>query len=143
MAVINNPIIINIIPLILKEERYNLFIIVDKLLEGNFILKAKALEVEQSAYYQYKKKYLFCWDDVPGSGNKRLRKFLRNIGWIEKAKIDKIDEGKTIRVSNSIKGNIKSILLKLNDDKTKVNLEIVGGRTDEFVVKMEDWTAPN
>jgi hypothetical protein len=137
MVVINNPIIINIIPLISKEERYNLFITVDGLLEGNFKEKAKALEVEQSAYYQYKKQYLFCWDDVPGSDNKSVKNFLKKIDWVKRAKIDKINDDKTIRVSKSIKGNVNSILLTLNDDETKVNMEIVGGRTDEFVVKME------
>ncbi len=66
-----------IVPFITKEERYNLFVIVDGLLEGNYIEKAKALGVKQSAYYQYEKKEsLFCWDNIPGSDNQKLKDFL-------------------------------------------------------------------
>ena len=46
----------------------------------------------------------------------------------------KIDDGKTIIVSN--KEN--SLSLKLNDEKTKVNLKIDDGRVDEFTVKKEN-----
>lgn len=34
----------------------------------------------------YKKKYLFSWDDVPGSGEEKLRQNLKKhfrIGWVE------------------------------------------------------------
>lgn len=119
----------NIIPIIDKEERYNLFITVDKLLQGNYIEKAKALQVKQSAYYQYKKKFLFCWDDK----NIKLKKFLRNVNWVKTAKIDRLDD-KTIQ----IKKNLKFISLKLNDEKTKVNMTIDGIRTDEFFVRQEN-----
>lgn len=58
MVAIDNPIINNIIPFISKEERYNLFTILDKLMDGNYQEKAKALEIKQSAFYQYKKREL-------------------------------------------------------------------------------------
>lgn len=131
-----NPILNNIIPYISKEERYILFITVDKLLEGNYKAKAKALEVKQSAYYQYKKKKLFCWNDIPGSGNKYLKQFLKNIHWVKTAKIDKPDEN-IIRISKSIKGNVNFIVLRLNDEKT-VTIDFGNGKIEEFVVEGED-----
>ena len=51
-------IINNIVPFIPEKERYELFDILDKLLEGNYQDKAKALDIKQSAYYQYKDKKL-------------------------------------------------------------------------------------
>ncbi|KAB2948343.1 MAG: cell surface protein [Candidatus Methanoperedens nitroreducens] len=66
---------------------------------------------------------------------------LRNIshidspaGWAKTAKIEKIDGGKTILVSTEI----NSLSLKLNDEKTKVNLTINDNRTDEFIVRMNN-----
>ncbi len=138
MPPIDNPILSNIIPYISKEERSDLFNIVDKQLQGNYIEKAKALEVKQSAYYQYQKKCLFCWDDVPGSGNKGLKKFLKNIDWVKKARIDKVDDDKTIKVSKSIKGSTNFILLTINDEKSKVNVKFSDSKTEELVVKKED-----
>lgn len=132
----DNPILNNIIPYISKEERYNLFITVDELLEGNYKAKAKALEVKQSAYYQYKKKMLFCWNDIPGSGNKKLKKCLKNIEWVKTAKIEKPDE-KVIRISKNIKGNIIYIILTIHDEKT-VKIDFGNGKTEEFVVETED-----
>jgi hypothetical protein len=57
-----------------------------------------------------------------------------SIKWVKAAKINKNDDGKTIRVTNGM--NFFS--LTLNDEKTNVNLEIDDGRTDEFIVKTEN-----
>jgi len=81
-------------------------------------------------------RYLFRWNDIPGIDNDRLIDFLKQnygISWVRLAKIEKIDDGKTIRIS--VEKNY--ILLCLNIEKTKVNLTIDDGRANEFIVKME------
>ena len=81
--------------------------------------------------------YLFSWDDIPGNDTGRLITILKNvyrIEWAKTAKIEKIDGGKTILVSTEI----NSLSLKLNDEKTKVNLTINDNRTDEFIVRMNN-----
>lgn len=81
--------------------------------------------------------YLFGWDEIPGNDNGRLIEFLAQdfgIDWVKTATIEKTDENNTIKVS--IEG--KFLLLKLNDEKTEVNLIIDDGRTDEFKTKMEN-----
>ncbi len=81
--------------------------------------------------------YLFSWDNVPGNDNGRLVEFLnQNFGieWVKTAKIRKIDGGRTIKVSTEK----NFILMSLNDEKTKINLEIDDGRTDKFIAKMEN-----
>jgi hypothetical protein len=80
------------------------------------------------------KKYLFSWDEIPGNDDKRIIEFLKDelkIEWVNTEDIGKIDDGKTIIISN----NGKSLSLKLNDEKTKVNLKIDNGRAYEFAVK--------
>ncbi len=84
----------------------------------------------------FKNLYLFSWDEIPENDSGRLTDFLKqhyNINWVKTAKIEKIDDGKTIRLSSE--NNYLS--LKLNNEKTEANMEIDDGRTDEFVVKME------
>ena len=91
--------------------------------------------------------YLFGWDEIPGNNGERFIEFLKDelkIEWAKIENISKIDDGKTIIVSNKE----KSLSLKLNDEKTKVNLKIDDGRVDEFTVKTENdklniynWTA--
>jgi hypothetical protein len=71
---------------------------------------------------------LFSWDAIPGNDNVRLIEFLIHkfgIDWVKTAKIEKIDNDKTIRVSTE-----KNFLsLSLNDAKTEVNLKIDDGKT--------------
>ncbi len=84
-----------------------------------------------------KKTNLFCWDKIPGKDDARFIKFLKqnfDIDWVENAKIEKIDKRKTIRVSDEK----NCILLRLNDKKNKVTLEISDGRTDEYIVRIEN-----
>ncbi len=87
--------------------------------------------------YWYRMEYLFSWDKVPGNDSKRLIEFLKqkfDISWVETARIEKIDDGKTIRVSTE-----KNYLsLTLNDEQTELNLKIDDGRTTELMVKTEN-----
>jgi len=81
-------------------------------------------------------KYLFNWDEISERHNGKLMEFLKenyNLDWVDSAKIEKIDDGRTIRISTEI----KFLSLKLNDEKTMVNLIIDDGRTDEFIAKTE------
>jgi hypothetical protein len=81
--------------------------------------------------------YWFNWERTPGNDNERLIKLLKQnfgIDWVKIAKIEKIDNGKTI----SITTDNNSLTLKLNDQKTKVNLEIDDGRTEELTVQKEN-----
>lgn len=85
--------------------------------------------------------YLFCWDEIDkiqGNDNKELIEFLKqkyDVYWVEIAKIKKIDDGKTIKASTEKEKKI--LTLKLNDEKTKVDLKIDDGKTDEFIAKTE------
>jgi len=84
-----------------------------------------------------KTKYAFSWDKIPGNEDGRFKEFFKNkfnIDWVNKAKIEKIDNGKTIKIST--KKNCLSI--KLNDIKTEAVLEIDDGRTDKFLAKTEN-----
>ena len=84
-----------------------------------------------------KKEYLFSWEIIPGNGNGRLLEILMqnfSIEWVKAAKINKNDDGKTIRLTNGT----NFLSLTLNNEKTNVNLEIDDGRTDEFIVKTEN-----
>ena len=83
------------------------------------------------------KEYLFSWDEISGNDDKRIIKFLKDeleIEWAKTENISKIDDGKTIIVSNKE----KSLSLKLNDEKTKVELKIDDGRVYEFTVETEN-----
>jgi hypothetical protein len=82
----------------------------------------------------HEKEYLFCWDGIPGNDSGRLIDFLKQnygIDWVKTAKIEKIDDGKTIRVS--VEKNYLS--LSLNNEKTKAILTIDDVRADEFIAK--------
>jgi len=101
----------------------------------NPLLSEEDYKIQTSSFNKLKKqKYLFSWNKIPKNLNGKLIVFLRQkfgIDWVISAKIEKIDNGMTIRVSNET----NYFLFKLNSEQTKVNLEIDDGRTDEFVVK--------
>ena len=81
--------------------------------------------------------YLFNWDEIPGNDNVRLKDILNrhfSIEWVKTAKIEKIDRCRVIKVSNGS----NSLLLSLNDDKTKVNLKIDDCGPYEFIAKTEN-----
>jgi len=95
----------------------------------------KYLKIDKSTTYEAV--YLFNWDEIPGKDNERLIEFLKqnfSIDWVKAGKIEKINDGKTIKVSNE-KNNLS---LRFNDEKTKVNLTIDDGRTDEFIAETEN-----
>ncbi len=80
--------------------------------------------------------HLFSWDEVPGKDNERLMYFLWREHDIHETRnkiIEKIDNN-TIKV---IDGG-KTVLLRLNDEKTKLTLKIDDGRTAELVARMEN-----
>ncbi len=86
---------------------------------------------------KYFTKDLFSWDEILSNDNRRFIEFLNHnfgIDWAKKAKIEKFDDGNTIRLSNG-----KNFLsLKLNEEKDNVSIKIDDGRLDEFIVKTEN-----
>ncbi len=81
------------------------------------------------------RQYLFSWNEIPGNDTGTLIKFLKDdcgIPWVKDAKIEKIDNGNIISISN--KKNL--LLLTLNDDKNEAILTI--NTKDEFIVKKEN-----
>ncbi len=82
-----------------------------------------------------KSKILFRWDKIPGEDDEKFIEYLRKyfkIDWVQK--IEKIDNDKAIRVSTEK----SSLLLELNNEKTKAILTIGDGRTTELTVKSEN-----
>ena len=83
--------------------------------------------------------YLFRWDEVPGNDNEIFIRYIKEnffIDWIKTAKIEKVDDGMGIKVSDEE----KYLLLRLNNKKTKVKLKIHDGRTRELLAKTENGT---
>ncbi len=85
------------------------------------------------------KLYLFIWNwnDVHGTDNERLVFHLINDlkkDWVKDANIEKIDSGKTIKVT---KDN-NSLELKLNEKEDKVILTTNTGETYEYFAKKEN-----
>lgn len=83
------------------------------------------------------KSYLFCWDEIPGSDNDKLKQFLMrsfNLRWIQSANIEKKDDGKTISISDEK----HSISLKRNDEKMKVDLIFSDDKVNELIMKKEN-----
>ena len=84
-----------------------------------------------------KSPYSFSWDKIPGNDNRKLIKFLKAkfcINWAVAENIEKIDDGKTIKLTDGH----NFVLLKLNNKKTAVKLEINDGRTDKIIAKREN-----
>lgn len=83
--------------------------------------------------------YLFNWNEIPGIDEDKLIKLLERdfgINWAQSDDITKPDD-RTLVVSD---GN-RTISLMLNDEKTKATrayLKIDDGRTDEFIVRIEN-----
>jgi pheromone shutdown-related protein TraB len=82
-----------------------------------------------------KDEYLFNWNEIPGKDSGRVIEFLKkkhNAEWLDNANVEKIDDGKTIRVS----AGSKQVFLKMNEKGT-VKLSIDNGKTFEFIVEEE------
>lgn len=81
------------------------------------------------------KKYLFCWTEITKKDSTKFAKFLRNFGInSDTAKIEKINNGRTIQISSE-KNHLS---FSLNNERTKATLKIDDSRTYEFIVKMEN-----
>ncbi len=79
--------------------------------------------------------YWFSWDEIPGNANLELIDYLKyENDWVTSARIEKIDNGRIIKVSFEN----HYLLLSLNNEKTKVNLKIDDVQTDEFIAKTEN-----
>ena len=132
---LNNKILnkLNQVKLTLKFEN------VDKDLQNNLRFGYQIIRFGTWNLIKNEPKYLFSWDEVPGNDNIRLLEFLKqnfNIDWVEIAKVEKFEDGRTIKIS----AENDSLSLRLNNEKTEVNLKIEDGRTDKFIVKTENGT---
>lgn len=81
--------------------------------------------------------YLFSWDNIPGNDNLRLIEFLNRyfgIKWVDTAKIEKIDEDKTIKIFSES----NFVLLKLDQGKTNVDLQMNDSKIDSYIAKIEN-----
>ncbi len=100
-------------------------------------LLSKEEAVSTIVQHALRERYVFKWDEIPGNDRDRFIEFLIenfDVGWVRTAKIEKIDDGNTINVST---GN-NNLSLRLSNEKIKATLTIDDGRTDEFVVKIEN-----
>ncbi|MFZ3382990.1 MAG: ATP-binding protein [Candidatus Methanoperedens sp.] len=82
-------------------------------------------------------RHLFGWDEIPGNDSENLIDFVKKelgLDWVMDAKIEKIDNYRTIIISS----DKNSLLLKLNDDKTKINLMTEDVNTEIWTAKMEN-----
>ena len=82
-------------------------------------------------------KYLFSWDNVPGTDSERLLKYLmtaHDLGGAKAAEIYKSDDDKTITIITD--ENSAEILI--DGDKEKATLKISDGRVHDLKVKNED-----
>ena len=83
----------------------------------------------------FEPKYLFTWDDVPGSDSGRLLLYLNDeygIGWAEDAEISKSDDGRTISIVN---GENSATITLDEMDSEEAELKIVGGKSVNMEVK--------
>jgi hypothetical protein len=83
----------------------------------------------------------FIWDDIQGNNaeDERLKEFLTqnyNIDWVRRAPITKTKDNTTISANTAYTKH--NISLSLNINKTRVNLKIGDGRTDELMVMMDE-----
>jgi predicted amidophosphoribosyltransferase len=84
-----------------------------------------------------KGKKMFSWDKIPGMDNVIFIDFLTQrfgIDWAKDAKIEKINNDKTIKLSTET----NFLSLKLNEKETEVILEIGDVLTDKFKAKWEN-----
>ncbi len=105
--------------------------------KGHEKLPEKESNDEKPVFVTADKLYPFnpIWNEIPGADGERLIEFLKpkykNIDWDTKTKIEKIEKGKTIRISTEK----KSILLKLTPKETQLKIEIDGVMIGKWKVK--------
>jgi len=82
--------------------------------------------------------FLFSWDEVPGEHEGRLEEFLSKVFGIPTVvNIEKANNGMTIKVNEEVHG-LSPLSLKLNSEKTEVELEINNRKTAKFCAKSEN-----
>ncbi|MCW7073978.1 MAG: DUF3344 domain-containing protein, partial [Methanophagales archaeon] len=81
-------------------------------------------------------RYLFCWDNVPGSENESLLRFLteEEVDWAENATINKTDDNRTIQIY----AENNSANLTLDVQNETATLEIGGDIILSLIVKEEN-----
>lgn len=82
-------------------------------------------------------KFVFGWDKISEKDNDRLMEYLTkefDIELVKTAKFERIDNGKTLKVPTP--NNV--LLLKLNDKKTEVIIEINNIKIGKFIARMEN-----
>jgi DNA-directed RNA polymerase subunit RPC12/RpoP len=75
--------------------------------------------------------YLFGWDNLSTNAEARFKDFLikkYRINWVNNAKLEKIDDGKTIQLADEE----NSLFLVLNDNRTEATLIICDGIIDKL-----------
>jgi hypothetical protein len=103
----------------------------------SILISAHKKGVEDGVLPKIKDRYLFSWDNVPGTDSERLLLFLRedlHIDWVENAETHKSDEGKTIRIAK----DENSAEVEIDENKEKAILKISDGRTYDLKVKKEN-----
>src|SRR5574341_145070 len=84
--------------------------------------------------------YLFNWDEIPGKDSDRLIEFLEKQYGIDlpafgkSANIEKIENNRAIRVLT----RVNTVILRLNDENTEVNLKIDDVRTNKLNARVEN-----
>lgn len=84
-----------------------------------------------------KDEYLFNWNEIPGKDSPIVIEFLKknhNAEWLDNANIEKIDDGKAIR----IRTDREQIFLRMDEKKGTVILSIDKKNTLEFGVEKEN-----
>jgi putative ATP-dependent endonuclease of OLD family len=112
-------------------------IIAETIVERNVQLPPKVTDLFMKIKISLERRYLFSWNEIPGSDSERLIEFLKqnfDINWVKKEHIKKSVDLKTIKVST----DKKFICIRLNDDEKIASLEIDDGRTDEFITETEN-----
>ncbi len=139
IAATNRPELVD--PALLRPGRFDrlIFIRPPDLKDKEKIFKIHLAEMPLSADVDIIKlleMYVFCWDNIPGNDNGRLIEFLKQKFGIEltDAAIEKTDDNRNIRLLN----DNNSIFLMLDDEKSKVTVEIDGYKRGELIPKMEN-----
>ena len=81
----------------------------------------------------FEPKYLFTWDDVPGSDSERLLFYLRDeygTSWAEGAEISKSDDGRAIQIING-ENSARITLNEADSEKAKLKLKIDGEKSEK------------
>lgn len=101
---------------------------------SNATIKARIVEITD-------KSYMLSWDDIPRRDNGTLKEFLvenLNVSWIANAKIEKINNFSTFKISTRNSSEITPILPKLNNKTKEIYIEIEDVRTDNFTLKVKN-----